>query len=416
MTARHRREPARLSRAVASPPGSWPARCAAGCSSGGFNGIYSIPLPGGASLGSHPYQVTAAVHRCRRPGPAVSGHGERRGRRAGDQDLPAAAQLDRERHDAGERERAPAGERHRRDRPVQPARASSTSRCPRRRASRRAGRLANGAVIPVSRTTADATVEEVLGALSLLLNGGGISQLHTITTQLDAALDRQRAADPLAARAVAHAARQPECAPAATSRRRWTGSNTLSATLATRDRQIGHVLDNLTPGLKVLADQRAQLVAMLDSLHRLTGVAVSTINASQTNLVSDLRELEPSLRELANAGQNLPLACRCCSPTRLPTRFCRTSRATTSTPTFRFRRPAGQRSSRRSGLSTGPGGTDAHPVDQTEAAGVRARRRAGTRLRRVPLREAGPLLRLPADTTWSGSSSPTAAGSIPMPM
>ena len=32
---------------------------AAGCSSGGFNGIYSIPLPGGANLGSHPYQVTA---------------------------------------------------------------------------------------------------------------------------------------------------------------------------------------------------------------------------------------------------------------------------------------------------------------------------------------------------------------------
>ena len=25
----------------------------------GSNGIYSIPLPGGASLGSHPYQVTA---------------------------------------------------------------------------------------------------------------------------------------------------------------------------------------------------------------------------------------------------------------------------------------------------------------------------------------------------------------------
>ncbi len=31
----------------------------AGCSSSGFNGIYSITLPGGASLGPHPYQVTA---------------------------------------------------------------------------------------------------------------------------------------------------------------------------------------------------------------------------------------------------------------------------------------------------------------------------------------------------------------------
>ena len=31
-----------------------------GCSGGGgFSGIYSLPLPGGASLGPHPYRVTA---------------------------------------------------------------------------------------------------------------------------------------------------------------------------------------------------------------------------------------------------------------------------------------------------------------------------------------------------------------------
>src|SRR5260221_4873980 len=51
-----------------------------------------------------------------------------------------------------------------------------------------AGKLSNRALIPLSRTTSNATVEEVLGALSLLLNGGGISQLHVIVTQLDAAM------------------------------------------------------------------------------------------------------------------------------------------------------------------------------------------------------------------------------------
>ena len=30
------------------------AVCAAGCGSGGFNGIYSIPLPGGANLARTP--------------------------------------------------------------------------------------------------------------------------------------------------------------------------------------------------------------------------------------------------------------------------------------------------------------------------------------------------------------------------
>jgi ABC-type transporter Mla subunit MlaD len=46
----------------------------------------------------------------------------------------------------------------------------------------------------------------------------------------------------------------------------------------------------------------------LVALHRLTGVAVATINASQANFVADLNELAPTLRELADAGQNLPNA------------------------------------------------------------------------------------------------------------
>src|SRR6185312_4935773 len=50
------------------------------------------------------------------------------------------------------------------------------------------GRLTNGAVIPLARTQTSATVEEVLGALSLLLNGGGLNQIHTITSELNNAL------------------------------------------------------------------------------------------------------------------------------------------------------------------------------------------------------------------------------------
>ena len=52
---RHTRIPALAAGAIAALT----AVCVAGCSSGGFNGIYTIPLPGGANLGPHPYQVTA---------------------------------------------------------------------------------------------------------------------------------------------------------------------------------------------------------------------------------------------------------------------------------------------------------------------------------------------------------------------
>src|SRR5207245_1386016 len=51
------------------------------------------------------------------------------------------------------------------------------------------GRLSDGAVIRLSSTDTDATVEEVLGALSLLLSGGGLAQLHTIAVELNTALD-----------------------------------------------------------------------------------------------------------------------------------------------------------------------------------------------------------------------------------
>src|SRR6478735_5291832 len=48
--------------------------------------------------------------------------------------------------------------------------------------------LASGDVIPLERSGRNPEVEEVLGALSLLLNGGGVAQLKTISTELNGAL------------------------------------------------------------------------------------------------------------------------------------------------------------------------------------------------------------------------------------
>jgi phospholipid/cholesterol/gamma-HCH transport system substrate-binding protein len=297
------------------PGGRWrwlpAAVCAgallAGCSSSsGYSGIYSIRLPGGASLGSHPYQVTAQFSDVADlvPQSAVMVNDVAVGRVTkiylpphswtadvqmlvnGSVRLPANAI-------AEVSQSSLLGEQY-----------IALSRPP---GVTPVGKLANDAVIPLNRTTANATVEEVLGALSLLLNGGGISQVHTIVTQLDAAMTGnapqirsllvqiRTTLDNLNAHK--HAIFTA-----------LSGLKTLSATLAARDRQIGSALDNLSPGLRVLADQRRQLVALLDSLNRLSGVAVSTINASQASVVADLRELAPTLRELANAGQNLPLA------------------------------------------------------------------------------------------------------------
>ena len=51
------------------------------------------------------------------------------------------------------------------------------------------GKLANNDVIGLDRTGRNPEVEEVLGALSLLLNGGGVGQLKTIFSELNNALE-----------------------------------------------------------------------------------------------------------------------------------------------------------------------------------------------------------------------------------
>lgn len=168
-----------------------------------------------------------------------------------------------------------------------------------------AGTLADGASIPLERTSRATEVEEVLGALSLLLNGGGVEQVRTIATELNTAL----------------AGNEPEVrallgdldelvgtldASKGDINRALDGLNRLSGTLAAQRGQIAGALDGLAPGLQVLADQRVQLTGMLTSLDRLSGVAVDTVNRSRDDVLADLALLRPTLTELERAGSDLP--------------------------------------------------------------------------------------------------------------
>jgi phospholipid/cholesterol/gamma-HCH transport system substrate-binding protein len=281
------------------------ALAATACSSaGGFQGIYSLPLPGGASLGSHPYTVKAVFanvvdlvpHATVRVNDVAAGQVTGLTVPAGSWDatvtmvvngsvrLPANAIAELESSSLLGEQYVALGPP-----PGAPA----------------AGTLGNGATIPLNRTTANATVEQVLGALSLLLNGGGLAQLHTITVQLNDALSgnepRIRSVlseiNALVTNLNAH---RSDITAA------LDGLNNLSATLSARDTQIRYVLDNLTPGLRVISAERSQLVTMLNALHRLSAVAVATINQSKVNAVADLQALQPTLRNLANAGNALP--------------------------------------------------------------------------------------------------------------
>jgi phospholipid/cholesterol/gamma-HCH transport system substrate-binding protein len=280
---------------------------ATGCTATGVSGIYDLPLPGGADLGDHPYRVTVEFADVLDlvPQAAVKVNDVVVGRVEsitlggadrwtpqvvvavnGDVRLPADAT-------ASLRQSSLLGEKF--VELASPKGGDSTRR------------LEDGAKITADRTNRHTEVEEVFGALSLLLNGGGIGQLRTISQELTNALDGNEP------EIKAFLANVNELVTTLDDHRTdittaLDGLNQLSTTLAGRTDQIKGALTDLTPGLQALSDQRTALVTMLQSLDTLSDVAVDTINKSRADMVADLQALAPILNQLADAGKSLPQA------------------------------------------------------------------------------------------------------------
>ena len=167
------------------------------------------------------------------------------------------------------------------------------------------GKLGDGDVIPLARSGRNPEVEEVLGALSLLLNGGGVGQLKIIAEELNDAFG----------------GREDEARSVLTQLHVFMGQlddnkagivrsieslNRLAVELKDQDGAIKSALDNLPAALKSIDSQRADLVKMLKALDRLSGVGVRVIRASKTSTINSLRSLAPVLEKLADAGSDLP--------------------------------------------------------------------------------------------------------------
>lgn len=166
------------------------------------------------------------------------------------------------------------------------------------------GRLNNGSVIPLSRTNRNVEIEEILGALSMLLNGGGVEQVNTITKELNKSFTGNepeikallRNANTL----VQGLNGQTDDIDTA-----LHSLNRLSKTLRKDKEVVAKALDELSPGMKVLVDQRKDLTRMLTSLRGLSKVATETLDASQEEFIDNLESLRPILHNVANA-EDLP--------------------------------------------------------------------------------------------------------------
>ncbi|GAA5199050.1 MCE family protein [Rugosimonospora acidiphila] len=169
------------------------------------------------------------------------------------------------------------------------------------------GRLTNGAVIPVARTSRTAEVEEVLGALGLLLNGGGLAQLKTINEELtDALSGREATVKDLLGQLNTFLGGLD--AQRADITRAITALDSFSAQLARQKATIGAAVDALDPGLTVLAQQKAQITNALTSLGKLSTVGTRVVDDSRDGTLASLKSLQPILAQLVRAGDDLPKA------------------------------------------------------------------------------------------------------------
>ncbi|MCW2615907.1 MAG: mammalian cell entry protein [Frankiales bacterium] len=172
-------------------------------------------------------------------------------------------------------------------------------------ASQASGRLRGGETIGLDRTVRSAEIEEVLSALSLVLNGGSLEQLQVINKELIAALagreDRVKSLLGQLDTFVGGLDQQKGQIV-----RALDSLDRLSTTLLSERDTIATALEDIPAGLAVLTDQREELTAVLTSLDDLGDVAVRVIDASKANTVADLRALQPILTQLNAAGKALP--------------------------------------------------------------------------------------------------------------
>ncbi|MET9032532.1 MCE family protein [Streptomyces mirabilis] len=267
-----------------------------------FNGWYDVQLPGGAASDGHAYHVTVefrdvldlvpqsavkvnnvtvgAVEKVELDG----WHARVRLRVADSVKLPANAVAEL-------RQTSMLGEKY-------VALSAPTGTAP-------MGRLGDGDRIPLSRSGRNPEIEEVLSALSALLNGGGVAQLKTITVELNRALDgRENRVRSLLKelntfigglddqrKDIVHA---------------LEAVDRLAGRLGKEKKTIAQAVDTMPPALKVLADQRRDLTRMLTALSKLGTTGTKVVNASHDDTVANLKRLRPILQQLNKAGDDLP--------------------------------------------------------------------------------------------------------------
>ncbi|MCU4187491.1 MCE family protein [Acidiferrimicrobium sp. IK] len=166
------------------------------------------------------------------------------------------------------------------------------------------GPLAPGATIPLPRTAAAASVEDTLAAAGTLLFGGGLGQVETLTSELNAILggDQPQIRDLLAnlTSAVTSLAAHDGDIDAALG-----ALSNLSAQVNAGQAAISKALATLPAAARTITADNASVVGLLHGIDNFTPVAQGVVDQSGATLVADTNQLAPVVDQLVSVEGSL---------------------------------------------------------------------------------------------------------------
>lgn len=166
------------------------------------------------------------------------------------------------------------------------------------------GQLSPGTTLPLNRTSTYPSTEQTLSSLSVLVNGGGLGRVGELVTETNNALNgRQDQIRDLLTRlnnVIGIFADQRDDINASI-----TALTRLAGTMAGQSDVIAQALQRIPPALDVLIREQPRITTALEKFGVFSTTATKLIKATQDDLVTNLRNLEPTLRALADVGPNL---------------------------------------------------------------------------------------------------------------
>nr|WP_090338917.1 MCE family protein [Mycolicibacterium malmesburyense]CRL66951.1 virulence factor Mce family protein [Mycolicibacterium malmesburyense] len=169
------------------------------------------------------------------------------------------------------------------------------------------GRLRPGATIGLDKTSTYPSTEQTLSSLAAVVNGGGLGQIGDIIANFNTALSgRQGTVRDLIARLdtfVGTLYQQRENIIATIDE-----LNRFSQRLGDEQRVLTRALDKIPPALDVLIRERPNFTTALNRLAQFSETVSGLINDTQADLVTNLQNLEPTLRALSDVGAEIGTA------------------------------------------------------------------------------------------------------------